>query len=65
MNLYAQIDANNELVQFVCFNTNENGIAHFQANSDCLFLPTEHFGNVEDYRYDEESGEVVYVGGST
>ena len=58
MKLYAQIDSDNNLMQFVGFNTNANAVAHCQANPECLFIPTDSFGSPEDYIYDSASGEI-------
>lgn len=61
MVLYAQIDSDNNLEQVVGFNTNSNAVAHCQANSDKLFVPTTLFGGPKELYYDEETGEVKQV----
>jgi len=56
---FAQVNDDNQVVQFVGFNTTANALAHCQANPDCLFVPTEYFGSPKDFAYDAEAGEIT------
>ena len=57
--IYAQVEKNtNKLVMFVGVQHLEFLVAHQEANPDCFFVETNHFGSPSLYAYNSTTGEI-------